>query len=595
MIEVDIPAVAADDVLELPKRKSMVVQYAVNDDGARELRLFYGAKEISFDEPELFAFGETLAAQTRFRAGDAVRWGDGYRWPELRDLFQTLLEEGILRRAGDGSIGNEHTGDRARPSPLPPATCARPRAWREAEDITRELAGRAVEPGYLEVFVPIFRVAHIAVDADGRHVGEANVFPRALRTETPTEWMSCIYGGTRYMADAPMNVTALKAMRAHWPQMMAALRRIRAAFLTRCPEAENGWTIGRIERLATAVLCVPSYQLARCDGPVENGDLHPALSSLFRVTDGLRMVMHEMLFVPIGEPAMSPDDPTTVEQIHEYAERNYSFHSETGVCAGPRHMVREFLEVLIDGDKADLYDFFAFDRDVDAALADVDAAMDYAFLGLRTYAATFSFWPLMARVYESLATIAQLAAADGAEGFVAFDRRMSPHLQGLKGSHYLAHESWRDDRDRVYADMYAQCGRGVSGARPDLDLPARLAPVRNENVAAVEAELRRLLMRRLCAKDRDRPHVEALVACLMDFVMRTQAILRTATTTQSDINRLLKRDEPARRLNAHDIDVYHLVQGPDPSRLPFLLDEIEATLGVRFEIDSEHIEVGERA
>ena len=37
---------------------------------------------------------------------------------------------------------------------------------------------------------------------------------------------------------------------------------------------------------------------------VENGHLHPVLSSMFRVTDGVRMAMHQMLFSPIYEPTL---------------------------------------------------------------------------------------------------------------------------------------------------------------------------------------------------------------------------------------------------------------------------------------------------
>ena len=47
-----------DDLLVFPLNKRAVTQYAVGEDGARELRVYYDDKEISFDEPDLFAFGE---------------------------------------------------------------------------------------------------------------------------------------------------------------------------------------------------------------------------------------------------------------------------------------------------------------------------------------------------------------------------------------------------------------------------------------------------------------------------------------------------------------------------------------------------------
>jgi hypothetical protein len=45
---------------------------------------------------------------------------------------------------------------------------------------------------------------------------------------------------------------------------------------------------------------VPTFALMRARHRVANGALHPALSSLFRVTYGVRMTMHQMLFVQIG-------------------------------------------------------------------------------------------------------------------------------------------------------------------------------------------------------------------------------------------------------------------------------------------------------
>jgi hypothetical protein len=586
-------AIGTDDLLVLPMHKSMVVQYSTDRSGAPELHLYYGGKEISFDEPELFGFGETLAKQSQFRAGAATAWGPGYAWTQVQELLAQLIAQGILERADEHAASEAPADSRARPSPLPPAASPTPRTWRECETITRELAGRPVELGYLELIVPIFRVAHVAMDADGRQVGEANVFPRALRLDVPTEWLTCIYPGTRYKVDRPMNVTALKSMRAHWGQMMATLHRIRSAFFRRFPQAAQGWTVGHLERLATLVLAVPSYQLMRCDRPLENGALHPALSSLFRVTDGLRMTMHQMLFVPFGEPTLSPHAPMTSQQILSYAERNYSFHSETGVCAGPRNMVQEFLGVLVDGRDSDKYESFAFDPAVAAALNDIEAAFDYGLYGLQAYAAIFSLWPVMTRAYERLADITEAAVRDGAEGFSELRKRMRGHLEGLKTSTYLATEAWRVDREQVYADMYEQCGGGLSTPRPTKSLPDQIAPVRSERQASVEQRLRDILESRLGGSDRSRPHIESVVACVMEFLVQEQAILRVACATQANINALLGRARPTRAFGSADVDVHNLLQGSESRRLPYLLDELEGFLGVGFAVDVCRIELTE--
>ena len=139
----------ADDELVFPKHRRVFTSYSTDAAGVTELHLYYGEKEILFDEPELFAFGEGLAKQSRFVAGTATTWGAGYDWPRVQELLEQLLEEGILRRARDYEpepISPPHDG--AWPSPLPPAHTTVPRTWFECEAITRELTGRPLELGY---------------------------------------------------------------------------------------------------------------------------------------------------------------------------------------------------------------------------------------------------------------------------------------------------------------------------------------------------------------------------------------------------------------------------------------------------------------
>jgi hypothetical protein len=314
---------------------------------------------------------------------------------------------------------------------------------------------------------------------------------------------------------------------------------------------------------------------------------------MFRVTDGLRMVMHQMLFVPVGEPTLSPHDPVTADRIVDYAERNYSFHSGTGVCAGPQNMVRDFLGALLNGREAGESASFAFDPPVEAALRDVDTAIDYALLGLQAFATTFSLWPLMTRTYETLAAIAAAAVDGGAAGFTAFRDRMAAHRQNLRQSPFLAMEAWRADREHVYADMYEGCGRGLAAHRPAATLRELIAPLRSPDHASLEAALRDALRRRLRVAEADDEHLERLILCLIGYVVRTQAILREASVTQACINRLLGRTPPARPFRAADMDVHNLLQGTEARRLPYLLDELAAALGVRFAIDPQRIAVTE--
>ena len=581
--------------LALPMNKRAVVQYADGDGGQRELRLFVADKEISFDDPAMFAFGEALVQQPHFVAEAATQWGPGYRWATVRELLSQLVDEGVLRRVAEGEDLStpRRTDDGARESLLPPAPAQAACSWHDADTVMHQLTGRALDPAWLELVIPIFRVAHMALDADGRQVGEANVFPPAARLEVPTRWRECIYAGTRHRSERPMNVTALKSMRAHWGTMMALVLHVRQAFLRRYPEAVAGWTVGHLERLSTCVLALPTWMLMRQSGAVPNGQLHPALSSLFRVTDGVRMTMHQMLFVPVGEPALSPDAPMSAAAIHAYAERNYSFHSEHGVCAGPQAMVDEFLAVLVDGHTPRDGLPVTFDAQIVDAMQAVESAIDYGLRGLQAYAVVFSLWPRMARSYEALAGIVEGWAAMGNETAAQLHVRWQAHVDRLRQATYLGTEERRVHRDRVYADMLLQCTRGLGPADAGPSLAERLAPRRQAGDAAAEAALQQALQRHFGhpVDEVARQHLQALHTTVMDDLRHTRAVLREAVAVQQGINVLLGRMAPWRGLEAADLDLHNQLQGAAARHLPFLIDELQAVLGIAISVTSGSIEI----
>ncbi len=583
-----------DDLLVFPLNKRAVTQFATNDDGARELRLYYDDKEISFDEPDLFAFGQQLAEQSQFTARSATAWGQGYEWPRVRELLVQLIEADVLRHADESDSAPRPRHEGARAAPLPPGPASRARSWFEVEQITRELTGVPLELGYLELVIPVFRVAHMALDADGRQVGESNVFPKALRTDVPTSWRTCIYSGTRYQVDRPMNVTALKSMRAHWSQMMAVLLIVRGKYLQRYPQAEGAWTVGHLERLATLVLAVPTFALMRARHRVANGALHPALSSLFRVTDGVRMTMHQMLFVPIGEPTLPPDTPMTAAEIYAYAERNYSFHSEHGVCAGPKSMVEEFLAVLVDGRLPRDWPSVTLDDPVRDALDDLDATTDYALHALRAHAAVFSLWPIMARTYESMAGIADDWAAGGHAAVIALRDRLTARLDSVRTATYLATERWRVDREAVYADMFEQSGAGLRPQPSCIRLAPELLPTMDAHSDALIDQLNGALARRLDATGLEHAVARARMAeCIVDFLLREQAVIRLACGVQNAVNAVLERPAPARPFSSVEINLHNRLQDADPRRLPYLIDELDELLGVHITVTGDRIRIGE--
>jgi hypothetical protein len=602
-VEAEPMALAPHDELVFPMHKRVFTQFSTDLSGVLELHLYYGDKEISFDEPELFAFGQTLAKQSRFQAGAATSWGEGYEWEKVRELLAQLLDEGILEYASaDNAEPARPSGqqaptsaDGARASLLPPALTTVARSWSDCAAITQELTGDSLDPGYLELVVPIFRVAHMALDTEGRQVGEANVFPKALRLDIPTSWRACIYSGSRYQDERPMNVTALKSMRAYWGQIMATLLHIREAYLRRFPAARAGMTLGDLERLSTLVLALPTYQLMRAQERVENGALHPVLSSMFRVTDGLRMTVHQMLFLPVGEATLAPDTPMSGSEIYAYAERNFAFTSSHGVCAGPQAMIEEFLSVIIDGNTPRHAEQVELDEAVQVALASLDQAFDYGLLGLQAFAVAFSLWPLMTRTYTQLADIAEQWAGPPSEAVASLHQQLQGWMEILQNETMHASEAWRVNREVVYADIYAQCARGL-GQPAGKTLPELFTPVPSAEDAALTRELRARLRRKLPgvgdAYDRA---IESLLNCLMQYFLRTQAVLRVACDVQARINTLLGRAAPAVPFNANDVDIHVGLRGDEVRRLPYLLKQLEALLGFSADITRDRIEITDAA
>ena len=115
----------------------------------------------------------------------------------------------------------------------------------------------------------------------------------------------------------------------------------------------------------------------------------------------------------------------------------------------------------------------------------------------------------------------------------------------------------------------------------------RLASEHSEDAAAAQSNLRESLLHQL--GDAGDGALDTLTACIMEFLLREQAILRVASEVQSAINAHLKRPAPVRRFDGYDIDLHNQLQGDPERRLPYLLDELQEIFGVRTMLDAESI------
>lgn len=590
------PALLAEDTeLVFLQHRRLFTEYSTDASGTRELHLYYGDKEISFDDPRLFAFGDGLAKHERFIAREATMWGAGYEWGPVRELLEQLISEGILTPAASAESALTSRPHGARPSPLPPAKCTVPRTWFESEVILRELTGHPLEVGYLEAVIPVSHVAHMAMDMEGRQVGEANVFPPQLRLDIPTEWRTCPHAGSRYLDDKPMNATALRSMRQHWPSIMTTLTQVRAAFLQRFPKARQGWTVGDLQRLALLVMALPGYLLMRSRNGVENGPLHPFLSGMVRVTDGIRMTTQEMLLASQGpEPNRAPDTPTNSADIYAYAERNFLFHSLHGVCAGPKALIDEFLGVLIDGKPVAGSESVSLDPAVQAALNDLDDAFSYGLYGLQSSAIVYSLWPAMRQTYEQLLTCVHAPVVKRSVGLNAFQERLQDNAQYLETSIRTTAAQYSATLGRMYSDLYEQCANGLGCLSTGTTYAECLTPTQEVQHAETTDQLRALLRQRICQRSSPEDQaVEDLVIGIMNYLRLEQAVVHAVSTVQQRINLLLGRPSPTRPLAASDLYLFYRLRGGS-RRQPYLPDDLEELLGIHTVVTPDTILIADR-
>jgi len=584
-----------DDELVLPLHKRVICQYIKDDSGMNQLHLFYDEKEILFDDPALFGFGEALAKQQRFTAGEASEWGNGYEWEQVQPLLRHLVQEGVLLTPTDVDIKQQNNvlpQQVEHANPLTPASIKDPATWFECETVTQALIGRPVEMGHLELIVPIFRIVHMNLDAEGRQVGEANVFPPAMRLDIPTRWRTCTQPGSRFQSDRPMNVTALKSMRQYWKPIMRCLLTIRQAYCDRYPEVHRGWTVGHMERLSTLVLALPAYLMMRKHDRVPNGELHPVFSCMFRVTDGLRLTLHHMLFLPVIEKTLDADTPMTAVQLFDYAERNYSFFSPHAVCAGPKTMIKEFLDVMFDGTSEADVASAAWEPAVEQGMAQLDDAFKYGLYGLQAHAVVFSMWPMMTRYYETLWHIVtdwELSAPQ----FLAFKKLLKSTLIHQRGKSLLADKTQRHKRDLAFQDMYEQSSAGLNSSTTNtsthVSLQERIAAKHLPQHDQAKNKLTVVIKQRFDISSED-PVLVTFVDSLMDYFREEQSIVRVASDIQTNINYHLQRPQPKNPFTAADTDVYNQLLG-EFERIPYLSAELEQLLGISIVVSKDQIDI----
>jgi hypothetical protein len=456
-----------------------------------------------------------------------------------------------------------------------------PRWWSpDPGAVLRDIAGRDLDAAYLEAVVPVHRLAHVALDKEGRQVGEVNSFPEILRLKVPTEWKTCNYAGTRYHDDTPMNMTALRSMIAHWKPVLRATLLFREEFLRRYPQLPDGhWKLGELHFLSSGILALPALQLLRGRDPVRNGDLDPVLSSLFRVTDGVRMVCAHLL--DLHRAQMLHDHPVRPRDITDAAERERQYQSAKGVCAGPQAMIDEFLATLMDGKPVQ-----GDGGEPGAWTADIPRALDYALLGLRVYASVFSVWVRMGLAWTRIRE-ALLRAPQPGRGRLERLRAAMERDWPLLVTVGLDQPEQRAWVQGFYERMFHHAGRGIRAPGADglRDLSAELTPPSGLLGERAEGALRDLFASGELpeAAVENGPVLEAVAGHVLDYLRFERNALRTVTVLQREISLLLERPQPSSPLTGSQLAIHHILRKGTRGGIPYLLDPVSEALEISVE------------
>jgi hypothetical protein len=542
------------DVLFVPKRRRMTHTMLRSPEGQDVLHIFYGEKEIIFDEPDLLPFGNRLLEVDRFRAEEATAWsGEApYDWEKVRPLLEALLAEEILKRFEEGT---------ASPSARTfPPTLGRCPFGREAQTysshhdectaITERTLGRAMDLGNLEVVLPVYRVAHPAIDLDGRQVGENNVAEQ-LFLDFPTDRRLCNYAGSRYHADAPINQTALKHMTKRWPELLSLTEQFRNAFFSRIPQAGPKPLAGDVHLLAVTCLSSVGYVMVRGVDPVPNRQLDAGLAAMFRLIDGVRIVTTDLTRDTAGTNGC--ERHADGQAIHEYAERKQLFIDKWGVCAGPGALVDEYLHVLLDGASAPIH----VEPDIATRLGDLDAAIDYGFHGVRQEALVRAFGAMQGVMHGRLfAVFAQHAEKTPRNKLrelveVPIDRA---HYEFLRIVHPL--EETLEMELRVSGWLFKRARMGL----PE-DSPGILDSI--EDLRRIDPAARATNERRLIEflsgvpnfVELPEPVQKEVAASATEFFALQRACVRAVEAEQHRLNLRIRR-RPGRPITGEDLAAY---------------------------------------
>jgi hypothetical protein len=170
-------------------------------------------------------------------------------------------------------------------------------------------------------------------DVDGRPLGELNT-PEGSRRGSEFLVRECPFPGTRF--GKLMNVTGLSEITHNWGSITSDLAVLRKSYLAQLGATEL--TVGDLWALSQTIAVVPNYLLRskRITQKVPR-----RIAALFKSITGITMTAKRLL-----ERNVAPDAIVGGDEFVKFTDENRVFNISDRTCAGPPHLVDEFMAIL---------------------------------------------------------------------------------------------------------------------------------------------------------------------------------------------------------------------------------------------------------
>jgi hypothetical protein len=150
----------------------------------------------------------------------------------------------------------------------------------------------------------------------------------------------------------------------------------------------------------------------------------------------------------------------------------------------------------------------------------------------------------------------------------------------------LHHSTPRDWAETAYSEVYARAQRGLRGFREDALLHLRDAfiPKGDEVDENTRLRLRELIRSRAGSPTGARGDVlDAVADAVAEFLAIERSALRAMDGAQRQVNALLQRPHPARKLSSADLSLNHRLRQGTLRVRPDLMDVLQEELGILVE------------